>query len=72
MENLDDEIQKRVNEKEELQKHIAMLNDQIGKYKQKIRELSDNNSSLMMNIEEKDEDTMKIDFNTDIYQHKYY
>ena len=61
-----------MNEKEELQKHIAMLNDQIGKYKQKIRELSDNNSSLMMNIEEKDEDTMKIDFNTDIYQHKYY
>ena len=32
-----------------------MLNDQIAKYKQKIKELSDNNSSLLMTMEEKED-----------------
>jgi myosin heavy subunit len=73
MEHLDEEVQKGVAEKAEQQKHIALLGEQINKYKQKIRELSDNNSSLLMNMEDRDDDTVIQNyFNVDIYQHKYY
>ena len=62
-----------VNEKAEQQKHISLLNDQISKYKQKIRELSDNNSSLLMNIEDREDDNVIQNyFNVDVFQHKYY
>lgn len=51
MESLDDEVQKGVAEKAQQQKHIAHLGDQINKYKQKIRLLSDNNESLLKTVE---------------------
>ena len=73
MEHLEEEIQKMLGDKAEQQKHISLLNDQIAKYKQKIRELSDNNSSLMMSMQEpEDENVIQNFFNVDIFQHKYY
>lgn len=68
-------MQKVLKEKIELQDHIGQLNGQINKYKQKIRELSDNNSTLMNSMsEEKEDDSRAITnyFSTDVYQHKYY
>ena len=62
-----------IGEKSEQQKHITLLNDQITKYKQKIRELSDNNSSLIKSMEEPDdENVIQNFFSVDIFQHKYY
>ena len=73
MENLEEEVQKGVNERGEQQKHIAHLGEQIAKYKQKIRELSDNNSSLLMNLEDREEDNIiRNYFSGDVFQHKYY
>ena len=73
MESLEEEVQKEANEKAEQQKHIMHLGEQIAKYKQKIRELSDNNSSLMMNLEDKEDDNIiRNYFSGDVFQHKYY
>jgi hypothetical protein len=45
----------------------------MNKYKQKIRELTDNNSSLIQTMDNQDEESVyKNIFNPDIYQHKYF
>lgn len=54
-------------------KHIQLLTDQNNKYKQKIRELTDNNSSLIQSMDnQEDESVIKNYFATDVFQHKYY
>lgn len=73
MEHLEEEIQKHLLDKAEQQKHLNMLNDQIGKYKQRIRELTESNSMITQSMDGKEEESLIQNyFNTDVYQHKYY
>ena len=73
MESLEEEVQRGVEEREEQARHVGLLGGQIQKYKQKIRELSDNNSSLLMNLEDREEDNVIHNyFNVDVFQHKFY
>lgn len=42
-----------VADKEDQQKHLALLNDHIKKYKEKIRELTNNNEGLISSLTER-------------------
>lgn len=53
MQHLEDELARHIAEKEEKVKNIQQLSNQIEKYKQKIKELSETNSSIQF-IDDKD------------------
>ena len=53
MQHLQEEIQKHLLDKAEQQKHINLLNDQINKYKQRIRELNESTSMITQSMEGK-------------------
>ena len=50
---MEDELARHIAEKEEKVKNIQQLSNQIEKYKQKIKELSETNSSIQF-IDDKD------------------
>lgn len=55
IEHLEDQIAKYLAEREERVKHIALITEEKNKYKKRVQELSDNNSTLLQTMDERED-----------------
>jgi hypothetical protein len=53
---------------------LALITEEKNKYKKRVQELNENNTSLLQSMDDRgeEESVIKTYFNTDVYQHKYY